>query len=234
MTFLQKNISISILITNCLIAQSQEGIWVNEYTINTENNKKSNELSNRLMFKIEKDSIFTFDSGKEEWKGTIEMGFSYLKKENILSIPKIGIELEYINESQLIFKNQNKVLHFKRIKPKKNNFDKFRNLISNNIFVSELTNQKKDTISFQINRNFPKYSFNNVGVYLMEFDNSNSLLFANFKGENIYEIDCFNKKGFSIIENSKNGPKKIDFKVVEIENLDKYVINEKKLMLENK
>ncbi|GAA3624321.1 hypothetical protein [Flavivirga jejuensis] len=67
----------------------------------------------------------------------------------------------------------------------------------------------------------------------MELDKFSTLLFANFNGENLYEIDSFNKRGFSILENSKNGTKKLEFKIVEIKNLNKFLVKEKAIMLEN-
>lgn len=231
MKSIQNKLLVIILTLNSLVIQSQEGVWINKYSVNTENGQKSNELSNRLMFKIEKDSIFTFDPGKEEWKGNFQMGFKYKKNKNKLVVPKFGIELEYINESKLIFKNQNKVLHFTKVKPQKRNIEKFKKLVSNNIFTSKLTNQKIDTIAFQINRDATKYNFNNVGIYLMEMDEFNSLLFADFKGEKLYEIYSIKKKEFSIIENSKTGSKKIVFKKVKINNLEKFITEEKKMML---
>ncbi|GAA3624328.1 hypothetical protein [Flavivirga jejuensis] len=114
MTFIKKNILTFILITNYFVAQSQEGVWINEYTVNTESNQKNNIVSNRLMFKIEKDSLFTFDPAKEEWKGTFEMGFNYLKNGNVLKVPKVGIELEYINDDKLILKKKKKFFILKK------------------------------------------------------------------------------------------------------------------------
>ncbi|MFL1897223.1 hypothetical protein ACJRPK_16085 [Aquimarina sp. 2-A2] len=193
---------------------------------------KSNQISNRLLFKIDNDSIFTFDSGKEEWKGSFKTGFGYIKHENKLSIPSIGAELEYSNGNQLTLKDKNETLYFKKTKLKKINVDKFEKFISENIFVSNFNKNKRDTISFQVNRTSPKYSFNNVDVYFIRLKNSKVLLYANFKGENIYEIASFGKRQFSINQNSKHGMKKIDFEVLKLNNLDKFRIEEESMMLE--
>ncbi|XKX06655.1 hypothetical protein R8G61_04875 [Tenacibaculum maritimum] len=107
----------------------------------------------------------------------------------------------------MIFKNQNKVLHFTKVKPQKWNIEKFKKLVSNNIFTSKLTNQKIDTIAFQINRDATKYNFNNVGIYLMEMDEFNSLLFADFKGEKLYEIYSIKRKSFRLLKTQKQARK---------------------------
>ncbi len=80
----KKKLLISILVTCSLITQAQEGMWINEYAIHPQTNKKSIEFSNRLMFKIEKDFIFPFDSGKEEWKGAFDIGYNTSYTLNLL------------------------------------------------------------------------------------------------------------------------------------------------------
>jgi hypothetical protein len=224
----KKKLLISILATFSLITQAQEGIWINEYAIHPQTNKKSNEFSNRLMFKIEKKSIFPFDSGKEEWKGAFDIGYKYHKDENILSIPSIGIKLEYPNKNQIVLRNKDEVLYFRKVESKKIALKK---LILKNIFISDLGYQEKDTISFYEDPHLPKYSFNNIGVRFMELDNS-YLLFADFKGAGIFEINDIRKNSFSLTVNSKKGVQKIEFKVMKLNNPEKFILKEETLMIE--
>ncbi|WP_024771858.1 hypothetical protein [Aquimarina macrocephali] len=227
----QKKLLISILIISSIIVQAQEGIWINEYAINPQTNKKSNEFSNRLMFKIEKDSIFSFDPGKEEWKGTFDNGYHYLKNKNILSIPSIGIKFEFPNKHQIILRNKDEVLYFRKVESKKIALKKFRKLILKNIFISDLGYQEKDTISFYETPHSPKYSFNNIGIRFMELDNS-YLLFADFKGAGVYEINDIRKNSFSLNVNSKKGVQKIEFNVLKVNNLDTFILKEETLIIE--
>ncbi|EZH73775.1 hypothetical protein ATO12_17730 [Aquimarina atlantica] len=227
----KKKFLISVLTICSLIVQAQEGVWINEYAINPQTNKKSNEFSNRLMFKIEKDSIFPFDSGKEEWKGTFNNGYRYLKDKNKLSIPSIGIKLEYPNKDRIILRNKNEVLYFRKVEPKKIALKKLKKLILKNIFISDLGYQKKDTISFYENSNLPQYSFNNIEVRFMKLDNM-SLLLANFKGAGVYEINDVRKNYFSLNINSKKGIKEIEFYGITLNNINTFIIKKEALMIE--
>lgn len=225
MRLLKTHVLTIIFFISWTSALSQQGIWINEYSMDSNNKQKSNEFSNRLMLKITLDSIYTFDPAKEEWRGYFQKGFLYTKKESKLWIEEIGIELQSLNENSIVLRNNNYLHYFKKVKPQKG-AEKFRKLISENIFKGNLNNTTEDTISFRIDIRSPEYEFTNVGVYLMKLNKSGFLLIAVFDRPRVYEVGYYNKKGFSIINNSMNGSSKINFTVIELKEIENYLVKD--------
>jgi hypothetical protein len=160
---------VALIILNALISTSfaQQGLWMASYSYDSNSTRLRNE-GNRWFIHVTKDSVFTFDAGKEKWEGKLVNGFSYSTKgKGFFSNDERlqgEVYFELTDKGTIQVSMGDKTIVFNKIGTSKIGLskDKVSDFIFDGFFTRSSERQATDTVSFYNNKYSTEYELLNI------------------------------------------------------------------------
>ncbi|MCD8423591.1 hypothetical protein [Tenacibaculum finnmarkense] len=184
---------------------SQNILWISELEYSSSQKEKLRNNSNRFLIKSSKDSLFFFDSGKEELSKKFQIGFQLEKEKNIhFFTSQRGDKntVSFVGDSIMLLESKGKIFQFRKLKKTYHKAKKVEKLLNENKFQIEpfkmynSSQSNKKEITFIKEKN--DYSTETVKYDLADIYGT-LFLKMRFYGNVLYPILDINRKTFTLI-----------------------------------
>ncbi|HEY3406469.1 MAG TPA: hypothetical protein VGK59_23940 [Ohtaekwangia sp.] len=177
---------------------AQEGLWIQAYSYTESEPDRFLKGRNRTLLRISKDSVFTFDAGKEQWEGKLVNGFKYTKSGNGFAASdeqlSSAIFFELNGKEQLKLHVGEEFVILTKLKPSviSSPGQDIHEFVFSSFFKADLGHGQVDTVSFYGANDELQYNFTNIGAELFTIDDV-MFMHVSHEGEKVYPILSLNK-----------------------------------------